>query len=456
MPPKEKEAAKRETSKAEGHMWGFPGQPQLAGPELRGSAVGQKGGQPGCPSEGSPRRLSSHQARGLEPAADLSAGRRRGKPSGRQGGGSGAAACPDCDPRAAPHWQGSPLPGSGAHRPPGNGNGEPALKDTSAPGESEAGPESRSMIFWPLSKLSLFSSAGKASAESPGSPPPQHLKQGKAKPKSNLIPETDESLSKTNPLEVLRNSSHPLSSQFLQAIEGPFQIVNDLLDENQQLQKELSEVKLFQQELQKWRSSKGISAHHLVAENQRLRQELQELKNAQEALLIENQELRLALWKRPEPESETKAKEVPVPQIRAFPVQVQRSGETGGCEKQFVHDVARILNGHQVSLQVQEYQEGLEHLQLLFSPITSRQDADIDNALYGLKSTQKTLLVVFHHQAKSSTKFFADLKSQVQHPALVGTVHAYFSMQDGFYHCQINQDAVEAVAAIIMQHIQDG
>ncbi|KAL8184961.1 UNVERIFIED_CONTAM: hypothetical protein K2H54_033431 [Gekko kuhli] len=384
--------------------------------------------------------------------------------------------------------------------------------------------------YW--SKYSTpFSSPGKPSAEISGSSPPKHMKQGKAEARSSLIPETDNTLSQTNPLDVglksLRSSSHPQSSEFLQALERPIQIVNDLLGENQHLQKELNnshflreclqaEVKQLQQELQKRQSGRGVSEHHLVAENQRLQQELQkrqssrglsehhlvaenqrlqqelqkrqssrglserhlvaenqrlqqelqelqELKNTQEALLAhleaENQELQQELEELRKglvPESETTAGEMPVPQIIAFPVQVQRSGETGGYEKQFLRDVAKLLNSHKVTLQVEEYQEGSEHLLLLFSSIASRAGTDIDNALNGLKSMQKVLLIVFNLKPKSNTRFFADLKPQVRHPALVGTVHACFSLQDGFYHCQINQDAVESVAATIMQLTQDG
>ncbi|XP_077206473.1 uncharacterized protein LOC143843745 [Paroedura picta] len=269
-----------------------------AGPELRGSAVGQKGGQPGCSSEGSPWRLSSRQARGLEPAADLSAGRRRGEPSGRQGGGSGAAAWPDCDPRAAPHWQASPLPGSGAHQPPVNGNGELALKDTSAPGGARG---------------------SRARSTGPG-----------------------------------RNS-------FLSRLLGTS------------------------------------------------------------------------------------------PPVNAFSVQVQVRGMTGGCEKQFLGDLTKLLVDHGISLQVKDDKENSEHLLLLFCPIATYVTADISNALEELGGVRNVLVVALHHKPKENTNFVVDKNVQVHHPALVATVHARYSMQDGFYLCQANEEAVASVAAAIGQ-----
>lgn len=69
-------------------------------------------------------------------------------------------------------------------------------------------------------------------------------------------------------LQVLKNSTHPLASEFLQTLERPIQIIAQLLTENQQLR-------------QKQQSSQDDRVAQLLAENQRLRQELQALKSNQ-------------------------------------------------------------------------------------------------------------------------------------------------------------------------------
>ncbi|XP_048372528.1 uncharacterized protein LOC125444130 [Sphaerodactylus townsendi] len=324
---------------------------------------------------------TSHQALGL-----ACEGIARGDPI-RQKGGSGVTVYPRSDQRSAPRRQDSA-------------------------GHKAQDMDSRFRWLWSSRDAGSSLSASRLSRECPGSSPPKHLEQGKVEARTSLSLATDKTLAKTNPLEaelkVLRSSSHPQSSQFLQALERPVQIMNELLAENQRLQKELNnsqglqvrslqaEVKRLQQELLKQQDSKKVSENRLVAENQRLQQELNELeevKNVQEVVIanlqVENQDLREELeefQRQLVPKSKTEADEPPVPQM------------TG---------------------------------------------------------TRKALLVVLHYKQKNNTKLFVDIKPKVPHPALVGTVHACFSMQDGFYHCQINQDAVESVAATIMQFTQD-
>ncbi|XP_053106190.1 uncharacterized protein LOC128324955 isoform X2 [Hemicordylus capensis] len=155
-------------------------------------------------------------------------------------------------------------------------------------------------------------------------------------------------------LQALRSSTHPLALQFLQALERPIQIAAQLFAENQRLQQELQ-------------SHPGDQVTHLLAENQRLRQELQELKSSRKAQ---------------GPPKGTRY--VPVLQSRVFPVQVLTTGHTGGCEKQFLNEVAQLLVNERVSLQAEDYNRNVEGFLLLFCPVVSRMGTDIENALEGL------------------------------------------------------------------------
>lgn len=231
-------------------------------------------------------------------------------------------------------------------------------------------------------------------------------------------------------LQVLKNSTHPLASEFLQTLERPIQIIAQLLTENQQLR-------------QKQQSSQDDRVAQLLAENQRLRQELQALKSNQRVPEPQRSPHILANW-------------IPSRWNTTFPVQLRITGQTNGCEKHFMDDVTRLLADQGISLQVEDYQEDSEHFLLLFCPIVSRMGTDIDNALEGLSSIRKgkALLIVCHYKPKGSIQSLVSGKNDVQHPALVTTVHACYTIQDGFYHCQMNKEAVAAVASAIASELR--
>ncbi|XP_066482835.1 uncharacterized protein [Tiliqua scincoides] len=222
--------------------------------------------------------------------------------------------------------------------------------------------------------------------------------------------------------EVLRNSTHPLAVEILQLLERFTQIVAQLLTEKQQ-------------------SSQGDLVVQLSAENQRLPQELQELKSSQRAPV-------------PQRAPRSQANRNPFKRNTVFPVQLLITGETKGREKDFMDDVTRLLARQKVSLQVEDYQENSEQFLLLFCPIASRIGTDIDNALEGLSSIRKALLVVCHFKPKGSVQSIVSSREKVQHPALVTTVHACYTIQDGFYDCQMNKEAAAAVAAAIARELR--
>lgn len=66
----------------------------------------------------------------------------------------------------------------------------------------------------------------------------------------------------------------------------------------------------------------------------------------------------------------------------------------------------------------------------------------------------KALLIVCHYKPKGSIQSLVSGKNDVQHPALVTTVHACYTIQDGFYHCQMNKEAVAAVASAIASELR--
>ncbi|XP_033001387.1 uncharacterized protein LOC117044685 [Lacerta agilis] len=135
----------------------------------------------------------------------------------------------------------------------------------------------------------------------------------------------------------------------------------------------------------------------------------------------------------------------------AFPVQVWTTGQTGGCEKEIVNDVSKFLAGLGISLRQEGYEEKSDHFLLLFCPVYSRVGSDTLCALEALNRVRKAVLVVLHHKSKGSTQEILDTQRQVQHEALVRTVHACYSMQDGFYPCEMNEAAVASVAKAIQE-----
>ncbi|XP_066482838.1 uncharacterized protein [Tiliqua scincoides] len=222
--------------------------------------------------------------------------------------------------------------------------------------------------------------------------------------------------------EVLRNSTHPPAVDIRQILERFIQFVAQLFTEKQQ-------------------SSQGDLVVQLSAENQRLPQELQELKSSQRAPVPQRAPRSQANW-------------IPFLWNTVFPVQLLITGQTKGCEKDFMDDVTRLLAGQGVSLQVEDYQENSEQFLLLFCPIASRIGTDINNALEGLSSIRKALLVVCHFKPKGSVQSIVSSREMVQHPALVTTVHACYTIQDGFYDCQMNKEAAAAVAAAIARELR--
>ncbi|XP_066482840.1 uncharacterized protein [Tiliqua scincoides] len=241
---------------------------------------------------------------------------------------------------------------------------------------------------------------------------------GRSRPKAGTAPSRENQESE----QVLRNSTHPPAVDIRQILERFIQFVAQLFTEKQQ-------------------SSQGDLVVQLSAENQRLPQELQELKSSQRAPVPQRAPRSQANW-------------IPFLWNTVFPVQLLITGQTKGCEKDFMDDVTRLLAGQGVSLQVEDYQENSEQFLLLFCPIASRIGTDINNALEGLSSIRKALLVVCHFKPKGSVQSIVSSREMVQHPALVTTVHACYTIQDGFYDCQMNKEAAAAVAAAIARELR--
>ncbi|KAJ7341385.1 hypothetical protein JRQ81_005423 [Phrynocephalus forsythii] len=132
-----------------------------------------------------------------------------------------------------------------------------------------------------------------------------------------------------------------------------------------------------------------------------------------------------------------------------FIINFRVTGKTGGCEQKFLEDVSKCLSLQGISLRVEEFTETSRHLLLVFCPIASNMANDTENVLAGLHGKQKVLLVVMHYVRKDNTETSVDPKQKVTHPALVRTVHTRYTLQDGFYPCEMNAVAVADVAAAI-------
>ncbi|XP_061481870.1 putative mediator of RNA polymerase II transcription subunit 26 isoform X2 [Rhineura floridana] len=242
--------------------------------------------------------------------------------------------------------------------------------------------------------------------------------------------------------------------------------VSHLAEENRQLHEELNSqkerVSNLLEENRQLQNSQEEQQAHLLKENRQLQQELKDQEDLVSQLLEENQQLQQAVnnqefkvshlleenqWLRQEQMRSQRGTQKSVCQTLAplaavFPVQVWTTGHTGGCEKHFVDEVSKRLAGLGVALQLEDYQEESERFLLRFCPVVSRMGTDTIRALEGLNSVRKALLVVLHLKPKHSRQDIVDTKRQVQHGALVRTLHACYSIQDGFYACEMNKAAL--------------
>ncbi|KAJ7341388.1 hypothetical protein JRQ81_005429 [Phrynocephalus forsythii] len=210
----------------------------------------------------------------------------------------------------------------------------------------------------------------------------------------------------------------------------------------------------------------------LLAENQQLNQKVQEMKEEMSRLLQENEGLLEKIFEKELELNRLKqvsgtAQEELAPSnfqwrwreikflVKGFPVQFRTTGKTGGCERQFLKDVSKLLSRQGVSLKVEEFTETSRHLLLVFCPIASRMGTNIESALQGLNCDQKAILMVMHYVPKDNTETFLDTSRQGMHPALVLTVHTRYTLQGGFYPCEMNKRAVASVAAAIKGLVED-
>ncbi|XP_020634019.3 uncharacterized protein LOC110070657 [Pogona vitticeps] len=140
-----------------------------------------------------------------------------------------------------------------------------------------------------------------------------------------------------------------------------------------------------------------------------------------------------------------------------FIIYVQTTGATGGWEWNFVNEVSKHLPVClSCSLKVEKFREtASKHPILLFCPIASRMGTDIENALEGVIGEQKVLLVVMHFIPKDNPMAYVDARQQGRYPAVVLTVNTRYTLQDGFYPCEMNETAVADVAAAIQDLAKD-
>ncbi|XP_067327727.1 uncharacterized protein [Anolis sagrei] len=193
----------------------------------------------------------------------------------------------------------------------------------------------------------------------------------------------------------------PAAKEFLKARVREVEAFACLLQENELLQ-----------------AQKSKEVAQLQAENERLQQELEEAKRSQKT---------------------------------DFHIQVLVTGKTGGCEKQFIKKVSDHLSDHHINLKPERYREGSGHFLLVFCLGASSVGSELANALKGLGSKPKAILVMLHHKLKESTSP-VDTKKQADHPAVVRTLHARYTLESGFYTCPMNEEAVAAVAEVLKDH----
>ncbi|XP_078237473.1 uncharacterized protein LOC110070658 isoform X2 [Pogona vitticeps] len=330
------------------------------------------------------------------PASSLDPPEERPRPESG-GGGCGDGGRRPSDPGGAPFAQGtsSPAPGDPAVREAGAAAAKPG--GTPDP-EREAPP----------------AMGGRCS----GSVAPEVLEQEEGVPRLSAEKEQ---------LKLQNGGKEEQASRLPQEVEKLKREVSRLSAENQQLKQQFQERdEQVSHLLQAVQELKGQVSH--------LQQEVQELKKSPGASGAEQ----TTRWYSPFGGAALPAK-----------VQIRITGKTGGSEEKFLNCVSEHLSHKGVSLKVEKFKETSKDPLLVFCPIASRMGADIENALEGLSGEQKVLFVVMHLIPKDNLGAFVDTKQQVRHPAVVLTVHTRFTLQDGFYPCEMNNAAVTHVADFI-------
>ncbi|XP_030054522.1 uncharacterized protein LOC115467020 [Microcaecilia unicolor] len=131
-------------------------------------------------------------------------------------------------------------------------------------------------------------------------------------------------------------------------------------------------------------------------------------------------------------------------------VQVLVTGKTFGSEQQFLNQVEQHLCGLGTQFQKEDYTHTSDKLLLLFCPVASQSNTDIDNALENIPSQRKTILIVMHFTPNQSLSLYTN-SSWIQHGSLINTVDCRFSESSGLYDCSMNTKAIISVASTIQQ-----
>ncbi|XP_062825181.1 uncharacterized protein LOC103282120 [Anolis carolinensis] len=228
-----------------------------------------------------------------------------------------------------------------------------------------------------------------------------------------------------------------VAQELLKATAGLAEAFANLLQEKEQLQASLetlvTQLRAVNQRLQKEIQAPQEVAR-LRAENQQLQQELQEARRRQRTGNL----MFMFPWSK-----------------RVFPIQVLVTGKTGGCENQFLKKVSDHLSDHFMYLKLEMYQEGSSHFLVVFCPVATSVGSDMANALEGLGGEPKAVLLMLHHKLKESTSP-VDTRKQAHHPAVVRTLHARYTLQEGFYACPMNEEAVAIVAEVLQDRCKGG
>uniref|UniRef100_A0ABM5FAF1 Uncharacterized protein n=1 Tax=Pogona vitticeps TaxID=103695 RepID=A0ABM5FAF1_9SAUR len=447
----------------------------LRGPSLILPLEQRDGSRNGSPPAGEGEAFAFASARRRR-RKFWAAGARRSPMSRSVGGGSGIPPPPEGGPQTRRRPAGIAALDRGAESPrraPSGGGqqrrqkkGSPRGFPRPAPEEEEEEEEAAAAAGAPrgsLGAMGAFTSQPSSGGEAPPAPPspdPRDLVQGASQTSAHsgegtcsleegpqdLVEGASQTPDRSGEgtcsfeegLQALRCSPDPLAQEFIRAIETVGQFALRLFSEHQQLKSRLHRLEAQQQEM--------VSRH--LDKKEQLQEAVRELKRNQEASRAQQTApQRSAL--RPSPSTGIRTLE------KDFHVQVQTTGKTYGYDGQFLQDVSMLLSRQGVSLKVKGFTENSKHLLLVFCPIASRMGTDIENALERLSSERKVLLVVMHYVQKENSGTPVDAKHRMTHPAVVGTVHTRFTLQDGFYPCEMNERAVADVAAALKALAED-
>nr|XP_033792956.1 uncharacterized protein LOC117356997 isoform X2 [Geotrypetes seraphini] len=131
-------------------------------------------------------------------------------------------------------------------------------------------------------------------------------------------------------------------------------------------------------------------------------------------------------------------------------VQVLVTGKTFGSDQQFLNRVELRLRSSGTQFWKEDYTTTSDKLLLIFCPISTWLDRDLNHILENIPSHRKAILIVMHFTPNQRLSLYMN-GSWIRHGSLLSAVDCRFSEDSGLYDCEMNTEAIISVASKLQQ-----